>query len=413
MFPDDTATQTDNSMIGALRVLFAEDEAYDAELIERALRKGGMKIEAKRVETEEDFIRAIKHFSPHIILSDYSMPKFDGIRALALAGEFAPEIPVIIMTGPRNEETAVACMKAGAVDYILKDRLGRLVSAVSVALEHNREHQTRLSLEGDLQKMASELEIARQIQTRLLPNPIPRFEGYDIGGVCYASEVAGGDFFDVFPMVDGTLGLAICDVLGHGLGSALHAVATYICFRTLSGSQADLSEMFTAANGVLGHQCTDHYFVCLAMVKLDCAKRRLVYASAAQESGYIFDRAGKVKVELESLDIPLAVEEGTEYTRSQPFLLDPGDTVCLLTDGIREATNPEDVQFGTQRTLEVVRNNLDKSAQDIAEALHTEVCVYRRRPILDDVTALVVKVDPNLPANSAPLECATLDGISD
>jgi PAS domain S-box-containing protein len=121
-----------------LRILHVEDVPADAELAMRELRKAAFDFEARRVETREAFLAALADFRPDLILSDYRLPEFDGMQALLLAREHAPDVPVVITTGSVNEETAVACMKAGAADYVLKEHLGRLGTAVRSALERRR-----------------------------------------------------------------------------------------------------------------------------------------------------------------------------------------------------------------------------------------------------------------------------------
>jgi PAS domain S-box-containing protein len=121
-----------------LRILHVEDNPSDAEMALRELRKAGFLFEARRVETREAYLAAIADFRPDLILSDYRLPEFDGMQALLLAKEHAPDVPVVITTGSVNEETAVACMKAGAADYVLKEQLGHLGTAVRAALDRQR-----------------------------------------------------------------------------------------------------------------------------------------------------------------------------------------------------------------------------------------------------------------------------------
>jgi PAS domain S-box-containing protein len=141
-------------MTAPLRILMAEDLASDAELEERELRRAGITFVARRVDTRTAFIAALAEFRPHLILSDYRMPMFDGMEALALATELAPGTPLIIVTGSVNEETAVECIKSGAVDYVLKGHLGRLAPAVRTALEQR--HATEERREADEALQASE-----------------------------------------------------------------------------------------------------------------------------------------------------------------------------------------------------------------------------------------------------------------
>ncbi|HEX4629378.1 MAG TPA: response regulator [Chthoniobacterales bacterium] len=120
-------------MATPLRVLIVEDQPSDAELLLRELRRAGYEPQWKRVFAEEDFLPELEA-DYDIILSDYSMPRFDGIRALRLLNECGSQIPFILVSGTMGEETAVAAMKEGATDYLLKDRLARLGPAVSQAL---------------------------------------------------------------------------------------------------------------------------------------------------------------------------------------------------------------------------------------------------------------------------------------
>ena len=118
----------------SIRILFVEDIEVDMELAIRELQRENFSIVWVRVETREDFLFQLENFKPDIIVSDYSLPTFDGLQALKLTLSKAPEIPVILFTGSINEETAVACIKAGAIDYVLKDKMKRLPFAIKEAL---------------------------------------------------------------------------------------------------------------------------------------------------------------------------------------------------------------------------------------------------------------------------------------
>ncbi len=117
-----------------LRILIVEDVPTDAELAEYTLRKEGLFFSSSRVDTKETFLDALETFRPDLIISDYSMPQFDGMTALKLALELRPDLPFIMLTGATNEEIAVECMKTGAWNYVLKDRITRLPFAVKDAL---------------------------------------------------------------------------------------------------------------------------------------------------------------------------------------------------------------------------------------------------------------------------------------
>ena len=122
-----------------LKVLLLEDDPNDAQLVLRELQRAGFSPDSRRVDTEEDFLKYLDS-DIEIVLSDYQMPQFDALRALELLRDrFADlEVPFLIISGTIGEETAVEAMKRGAVDYLLKDRLGRLGPAVQHALEQGR-----------------------------------------------------------------------------------------------------------------------------------------------------------------------------------------------------------------------------------------------------------------------------------
>ena len=125
-----------------LHILLVEDNPNDAELLLSELRRAGFDPQWKRVETEADFLAEIKN-SPDIILSDYSMPRFTGLRAAELLKESGLNIPFILISGTVGEDVAVDAMKHGATDYLLKDRIARLGQAVERAL-HEAQDQDKL-----------------------------------------------------------------------------------------------------------------------------------------------------------------------------------------------------------------------------------------------------------------------------
>ena len=122
---------------GPLRVLILEDNSADAELMARELIRAGFAPQSSRVQTREDFLARLDA-DLELILADYSLPGFDAAAALELLRERGADIPFIVVTGSVSEEAAVACMRAGAADYLLKDRLARLGPAVGRALEQRR-----------------------------------------------------------------------------------------------------------------------------------------------------------------------------------------------------------------------------------------------------------------------------------
>ncbi len=135
-----------------LKILILEDVPTDAELMIEELAEAGMNFDSKRVATKASFANAIADFSPDIILSDYSLPSFDGLAALKIARERCPDVPFIFVSGALGEEMAIDLLKKGATDYVLKNRLSRLEPAVSRALHEVDERRERERAEHALKE---------------------------------------------------------------------------------------------------------------------------------------------------------------------------------------------------------------------------------------------------------------------
>jgi PAS domain S-box-containing protein len=134
----------------SLRVLIVEDRAEDAELTTRELRRAELNCETIRVDSADAFRRALVDFRPDIVLADYTVPGFGGMAALEILKTDAPNIPLIVVTGSLDEETAAECIKAGAADYVLKTNLIRLEPAISGALAYARSQADRHVAESAL-----------------------------------------------------------------------------------------------------------------------------------------------------------------------------------------------------------------------------------------------------------------------
>lgn len=148
-----------------LRVLLVEDSQPDAALLARALENGGFTLACERVDTAESMEQAVLRQSWDLILCDHAMPQFSAPAALELVKKHELDMPFIIVSGYIEEETAVAAMKAGAHDYIMKDRLARLVPAVERELREAEVRQARRKSEADLLRAHEELEVRVEQRT--------------------------------------------------------------------------------------------------------------------------------------------------------------------------------------------------------------------------------------------------------
>src|SRR6266545_1133230 len=148
-------------MTEPLRILLAEDSESDAELVQRELKRGGLDFQSRRVQTESDFRRELDEFQPHLVISDFSMPQFNGREALAIARESRGDIPFIFISGTIGENVAVEMMKAGADDYVMKNNLARLLPALKRELREAEVRRGRRLAEERLQESEAALHRAQ------------------------------------------------------------------------------------------------------------------------------------------------------------------------------------------------------------------------------------------------------------
>lgn len=149
-----------------IKILHLEDMDSDAELVAREISKGKIEVELKRVINKKQFVHALKKFDPDVILSDHSLPSFNSEEALEIVQSNNLHIPFILVTATVSEEYAVKIMKQGASDYILKDRMQRLPSAIKASVE---KYETKAELSRQMllqQKLAAEINIMAQEKVR-------------------------------------------------------------------------------------------------------------------------------------------------------------------------------------------------------------------------------------------------------
>lgn len=192
-------------MVESIRILIVEDRLTDAELAKREIKKALPLCCFHQVEAQDAYLAALANFQPHLIISDYQMPLFDGLTAVKLALVYAPTVPVIILTGAINEDTAVECMKAGAADYVIKEHIKRLGRSVLHALAEKQLREERWRAEQALR--ASEKRFRALIENSADVIALLSADGV----ILYES-----------PAVQRMLGYQPEDLLGHNAFELLH-----------------------------------------------------------------------------------------------------------------------------------------------------------------------------------------------
>lgn len=235
-----------------------------------------------------------------------------------------------------------------------------------------------------------EMEVAREIQQRLLPKFSPKLDGFEIAAATHPAQETGGDLFDFLPLATDLLGVVIGDASGHGIGAALVIAETRAYLRAFAAGESDPSRLLAETNrclvGDLGSE-----FVTLFLGRLDPATQSLTYASAGHWPGYVISREGVIKAQLPSTGIPLGLQLGEEFPTSPVIRMVEGDLLLLLTDGIVEATSPEGELFGIDRVLDLVRSHLNAAPYIILGELSLALREFTGGRFVDDRTAVVIK----------------------
>ena len=381
------------SITSGLRVLMLEDSALDAELNLRELKRGGMDLVSTRVQTKADFERALGEFGPSLILADFKLPSFNGAQALAIAKHRCPEVPVIIISGAVGEETAVELLKNGATDFVLKDRLGRLLPAVHRALREVGEREARRHAEEELRALNEQLEeritqrtrelgdknalmeedlnMARELQMAFLPQHFPTLpRGADEAAsavrfcsIYYPTSSVSGDFFNVVRVSETAVGVFVCDVMGHGVRAALVTAMMRTLEEQLGESAANpgklLTDMNRALRGIL-RQLGTTLFTTACYVVVDVASGRLTYANAGHPSPLLV-RRDTHEVEpitaRRSAGPALGLIENVQYKTQECFVRE-GDLILAFTDGLFEVENANAEAFNQNRLRELIQRHV-------------------------------------------------------
>jgi PAS domain S-box-containing protein len=243
-----------------------------------------------------------------------------------------------------------------------------------------------------LQEREVEMRFASSVQQRLFPQQPPRIEGYDIAGAVSPALATCGDYFDFITLPDGALAVAVADVCGHGVGSALIMATTRAFLRSLTRARHGAGEILTEINTNLLDDIDEGLFVTMVLAVLDTRSGVVRWANAGHPTGHVIDSNGALKATLKSTGTILGTFPNLAFADGPPFTLEPGDLMVLLTDGVVEATSPEDCQFGAGAALEVVREYRDRPAEEIVGRVLEAARAFREGQAQeDDLTVVVCK----------------------
>jgi sigma-B regulation protein RsbU (phosphoserine phosphatase) len=374
-----------------IRILLVEDDPDDVWIMRGLLgdRWDGP-FELVQVELLASGIKRCDEGDFDIILLDLSLPDSRGLETFfRMKAGVGNSVPIVVLSGYDDENTAVKAVKAGAQDYLVKGQVDDavLIRSIRYAIERSRRHFA----EEALRNTSEEFRAAREIQQRLYPSKSPTLEGFDIAGSLYPATATAGDYYDYIPMLEQCLGIVVGDVSGHGMGPALLMSETRACLHTLTQAYFDVGDILSRANRVLAADTEDFHFVTLAMGRIDPRTRSFVYASAGQQ-GYLLHADDQTTV-LESTSMPLGVNSDTVIPTAPPLQLESGQIITFFTDGVFEAESLGGVRFGMGRALESIRSERDKPASEIVDLLHKDIVDFSRHSTQrDDIAIVIVKV---------------------
>jgi len=311
------------------------------------------------------------------------------LRSGAQDAEYYRKLWTTILGGKTFRGTALNRHKDGRMFYAeqtitpMFDGEGTITHFVSVLkdmTERRRIHEQEI-----------EMKVASMVQRQLFPASAPHLDGYDIFGRVLPADATCGDYYDFISLPDGSVGIVVADVSGHGVGPALVMASTRAYLRSLARTNADPGVILGELNEVLVGDLETHYFVTLVMISLDVGTGRLRWANAGHPSGVVVNADGEVLAQLDSTNVPLGMFRDRVY-ESRETTLSPGDVAVLVTDGIIESECHDGRQFGLVQVVETVALHRRKSAGDIVESLLQARSEFAgEQKIEDDITAVVCK----------------------
>jgi serine phosphatase RsbU (regulator of sigma subunit) len=233
-----------------------------------------------------------------------------------------------------------------------------------------------------------EMELAKEIQSRLVPERPPHLDGIDLAWQWRPADAIGGDYFDVLPFEDGSLGLCVADAIGHGIPAALMMANLQAAVRTLALSGRPPAELCGRLNTQLHAHLPAGKFVTLWYGVFSEAARTLAYSNAGHNPPLLLSVAGAV-VSLDQGGPILGIRGESVYAAAE-VRVEPGSRLVLFTDGVVETRNREGIQFGLERLIDVLSRNRALSARDLIAAVDRELTRFSDRIHDDDLTILVV-----------------------
>jgi len=270
--------------------------------------------------------------------------------------------------------------------------LGSVATQTGLALENSRLAAEVAAEVAQRERMNRELEIAREVQERLFPQELPPFPGIDYAGSCRPALGVGGDYYDFIKLSNAELGLAIGDVSGKGIPAALLMASLRASLRGQTiRHEIDLSQLMANVNTLVYEGSTSNRYATFFYAQFDVASHTLSYVNAGHNPPLIF-RKGCDVIRLDTGGPVVGLLPSFPYQQAS-IRLQPGDVLVAFTDGISEAMNGEDQEWGEDRLIACVRECVESSAVDLMHRIIAAADAFvAGAKQHDDMTIIVAKI---------------------
>lgn len=264
--------------------------------------------------------------------------------------------------------------------------LTTLASVASIRVENAALVEERFERE----RMERELELATEIQQTFQPSSPPIIDGYEFQGISFSCYEIGGDYYDFIQQRDGKMLVALGDVSGKGTAAALLMSSLHASIHAQAVNNSSLKSSVEAINLYLAENTPSNRFITLFIAELEPESGTLNYINAGHNPPLIGRADGSVE-QLESGGFPLGIIPHAEYEVGHASL-GAGETLVIYSDGVTEANNLEEDEFGIDRLIEVVGKNITKSASALRDKVESSLSGFTKTaPANDDITLVIVK----------------------
>lgn len=266
------------------------------------------------------------------------------------------------------------------------DILTTLASVASIRVENATLLDERIQRE----RMERELELATEIQQRFQPSAPPKLEGYEFQGISFSCYEIGGDYYDFIPLSENKMLIALGDVSGKGTAAALLMSSLHAAIHGQVSAQRSLAETVSSVNRYLADNTPANRFVTLFITELDPRSGTLRYINAGHNPPLIGRADGTIE-QLSSGGFPLGILPAAEFEVGETQL-HPGESLIVYSDGVSEANNSQEEEFGMERLTDVIRRNLSASAAGMRDKVESALSAFTQTaPANDDITLVIVK----------------------